>query len=219
MIRRHQPEAMIINNTGVESMGLIGHSEIDSVTFERGRPNLQKENSRPVAAEMCQVLNDHWGYAKNDIAYKSLMEILEDFVLCRSCNANYLMNVGPMANGTLRGIDKCMLEELGKWIKFNKDFIYDARRADIESEGAYLLMDSHGSYYAVVKTPMINMTEHEFFGGTSLIKNVKVGAKIKSAKWLDNGRKIRVRDNAFDVVPFEYGTSMVMRVAKLELEK
>ncbi len=38
VIRKHQPEAMIINNTGIEKQGEIGNPEIDSVTFERGRP-------------------------------------------------------------------------------------------------------------------------------------------------------------------------------------
>ena len=218
-IRAHQPEAMIINNTGVENMGKVGHSEVDSVTFERGRPNISEPGARPVAAEMCQVFNDHWGYAKNDISYKSLKDILEDLVLCRSCNANYLLNIGPMGNGSVRPIDKAMLEEIGKWVRYNKEFVYGVRRADIGCEGAYLLMDSDGYYYAVVKAATFGVVEHEELGGTSLIGSVTVHGKIKSARWLDNGRRIAVRGNSFTVKPFEYGTSMVMRVAKLEIEK
>ena len=38
IIRRLQPEAMIINNTGLGAKGAIGNPEIDSVTFEQGRP-------------------------------------------------------------------------------------------------------------------------------------------------------------------------------------
>ena len=38
MIRSYQPEAMIINNTGLDKRGSLGHIELDSVTFERGRP-------------------------------------------------------------------------------------------------------------------------------------------------------------------------------------
>ena len=37
MIRRLQPEAMIINNTGLSQQGKTGHPEIDSVTFEQGQ--------------------------------------------------------------------------------------------------------------------------------------------------------------------------------------
>lgn len=38
-IRKHQPEAMIINNTGLSARGALGHIELDSVTFERGKPD------------------------------------------------------------------------------------------------------------------------------------------------------------------------------------
>lgn len=37
-VRKYQPEAMIINNTGLSELGKVGHFEIDSVTFERGKP-------------------------------------------------------------------------------------------------------------------------------------------------------------------------------------
>ncbi len=36
IIRRYQPEAMIINNTGLDARERVGHPEIDSVTFEQG---------------------------------------------------------------------------------------------------------------------------------------------------------------------------------------
>lgn len=34
VIREHQPDAMIINNTGIGKEGVLGHPEIDSTTFE-----------------------------------------------------------------------------------------------------------------------------------------------------------------------------------------
>jgi alpha-L-fucosidase len=38
VIRKHQPDAIIVNNTGTSSRGEAGHIELDSVTFEQGRP-------------------------------------------------------------------------------------------------------------------------------------------------------------------------------------
>ena len=221
LIRKYQPDAMIINNTGLSARGELGHIELDSVTFERGRPkpiNLE-DSPKYIASEMCQIFGNYWGYAKRDFYFKSLIEIIEDFCVCRRYGANYLLNIGPMGNGSVRTIDKALLEEIGKWVKYNKEFIYGVRRADIECEGAYLLMDSDGYYYAVVKAATFGVVEHEELGGTSLIGSVSVHGKIKSARWLDNGRRIAVCGNSFTVKPFEYGTSMVMRVAKLEIEK
>lgn len=72
-IRRYQPEAMIINNTGLSERGATGHPEIDSVTFERGTPTpMNREGmDKYLTAEMCQTLNSHWGIGFEDLNYKS----------------------------------------------------------------------------------------------------------------------------------------------------
>ena len=217
MIRKHQPEAMIINNTGMEAAGVVGHSEIDSVTYERGKPRIFENEARPVAGEMCEVFGDHWGYAKHDVSYKSLGHIIGELIKCRSCNCNFLMNVSPIGNGAIRPLDKYMMLEIGNFIKFNKDFIYDVKRTDISCENAILLKDSKGNYYAVSEVPNITMLEHSTLYGKLL--RVKIGAKIKSAHWLDSGETIEIIDgNGYLTVPFEYGRSMIYRVAKIEAE-
>ena len=118
LIRRYQPDAMIINNTGLSALGELGHIELDSVTFERGRPrpiNLV-DSPKYIASEMCQIFANHWGYAKRDFNFKSLSSIIEDFCACRKYGANYLLNVGPMGNGQIRPLDKAMLQTLGEWV-------------------------------------------------------------------------------------------------------
>lgn len=215
-IRKHQPEAMIINNTGLDACGKLGHIELDSVTFERGKPAFVDKSVRPVAGEMCQVFNDHWGYAANDVSYKSVTEIISNLVDCRRYNCNFLMNVGPLANGMVKPLDKYMMLEVGKWIKFNKNFIYDVKSSDISVENAILLEGGDGSFYAISKSPMVGNV-NVALGGS--LTEVKIGAKIKKAKWLDNGKKIKVvKGNTYTSDPFMYGTSMFLRVAKLELE-
>ena len=37
IIRKYQPEAIIVNNTGLDEPGVFGHREIDCVTFEQGQ--------------------------------------------------------------------------------------------------------------------------------------------------------------------------------------
>ena len=217
MIRSHQPEAMIINNTGMTATGVVGHKEIDSVTYERGNPRIIGKTDRPVAGEMCQTVNDHWGFSKFDISYKSVDSLILDLINCRASNCNLLLNVGPMGNGELRELDKAVFSEIGKWIKFNKDFIYTARRSEISAENAVILENSKGEYFAVTRVPTDVCVVHECLGGK--LTEVRVNAKVKSARWLDNGRRIKVKDNTFSTVPYEYGVSMLYRVAKLEIEK
>lgn len=214
-IRKHQPEAMIINNTGLSELGKVGHPEIDSVTFERGKPSFVDNSDRHRAGEMCQVLNDHWGYAEDDYNYKPVREIIENLVECRYYNCNFLLNVGPMGDGTVRAIDKCILEFVGKWVKQNKNFIYNVSSADIECEGAYLLKGENGKYYAVVKD--VNMTADPNVQRAMMERQVTINTdkKIKSVKWLDNGEKAIITEKGFKVTPFKYGTSHALRVAEI----
>ena len=216
-IRKYQPKAMIINNTGLSEQGKLGNIELDSVTFERGKPTAFVDRTiRPVAGEMCQVFNAHWGYAKNDIQYKPLNTFIEDLIDCRKFNCNYLLNVGPKENGTLRTIDKGILEEIGKWVDINKKFIYDIKSSVITAENADILTDGK-KYYAVIKgVGMSGNPNVTIEMGNA--KKVTVNAKIKSAKWLDNGKKINLDNNTFFAEPFMYGTSLCARVAVLDLE-
>lgn len=212
MIRKYQPEAMIINNTGLSELGKVGHKEIDSVTFERGKPCFVDNSDKYRAGEMCQVLNDHWGYAENDCNYKSVKELIENLVDCRKYNCNFLLNTGLRGNGSVNPTDKCILAEIGKWVKKNKGFIYEARACDIKAENAEILRGKD-CYYAVIKdVPMSadpNVQRAESKG------QVCVEMEIDSAEWLDNGEKIEVKDGKFDVNPFMYGESYSIRIAKI----
>lgn len=214
-IRKYQPEAMIINNTGLSELGKVGHPEIDSVTFERGKPSFVDNSDRHRAGEMCQVLNDHWGYAEDDYNYKPVREIIENLVECRYYGCNFLLNIGPRADGSVRPMDKCMLEFVGKWIKQNKGFIYGARPSDITSDDAYVLKGEGNKYYAVVKD--VNMMADANVQRASMERKItlKTDRKIKTVKWLDDNSAGVVEDNAVRLKPFFYGTSHSLRVAEI----
>ena len=215
IIRKYQPKAIITNNTGLSAQGRTGHKEIDCVTFERGKPFAVNSEGKPLAGEMCQILNDHWGYAKEDINYKSVKELIENLVDCRKNGCNFLLNVGPKGDGSIKILDKSLVSEIGKWIKMNKGFIYGAEGTKISCEGGEVLRKGSDLYVAVKNVPMIsdpNVTNGEATG------SVRLGEKIKSAYWLDNGEKIPVTENMFGITPFHYGRSLSVRIAKIELE-
>ena len=214
-IRKYQPEAMIINNTGLSELGKVGHPELDSVTFERGKPRFVDCSDKPRAGEMCQVLNDHWGYAKQDCNYKSVSELIENLVDCRACNCNFLLNTGLMGNGAVNPMDKALLKEIGKFIRANKNFLFDVRKSDIPCEGGVAMTDGN-KLYVVVKN--VQMSADPNVAMLTEKKEVKLGksVKVRRAYWLDSGEKIELSDNGFAVRPFCYGVSLSARVACLE---
>ena len=227
LIRRYQPDAMIINNTGLSARGELGHIELDSVTFERGRPspiNLE-DSPKYIASEMCQIFANHWGYAKRDFNFKSLSSIIEDFCACRKYGANYLLNVGPMGNGQLRPLDKAMLETLGEWVEIHSEALYAPRPSGICIEGKdkNFILRGDGCYYLFAHGLSMQGSIN-----VELIKDVldynnsfALTEKIKSVKWLDSGETLTFsqegeRVNVF-TVPQSYGEQLVVKVAKIEV--
>lgn len=217
-IRKYQPEAMIINNTGLSAQGKTGHKEIDSVTFERGKPAALDCGDKPVAGESCDGINDHWGYAENDICTKSVPTLIEHLLDCRACNCNFLLNLGPMGNGYLKPIEKCELLEIGKWIKINKKFIYNAHSCDVSATNARVLSDDKYYYAVMDKVPMAADPNVAAFSGDLSAVMLNTGKKILSATWLDNGEAADVSGNKINVRPFEYGTSLSSRVVRFKLK-
>lgn len=216
-IRKYQPEAMIINNTGLRRNGELGHKELDSATFERGNPFPVAVKGRPVAGEVCDSLNDHWGYTKNDIMLKPPAVILDALIDCKKYGCNYLINSGIKANGYLPESDKYVLESVGKWIKTNKNFIYNVQASDIAVDGADTFTDGD-NLYIVIKNVKMSSDINVADGIDKRIITLPENVKIKSATWLDTGKPVKLIDkNSFKPELFYYGTSMFARVAKIKI--
>jgi len=226
-IRKHQPDCMIINNTGLSSRGALGHIELDSVTFERGRPQPINLSDSPkyIASEMCQIFASHWGYAKLDFNFKSLAEIITDLCTCRRYGSNLLMNVGPMGDGSIRALDRAMLLALGEWIKLFKDAIYLPKPTNIEvkdKKDDFLLMRDN-CYYLFCHGLKMNGDAYVVPEEKANYKSeFKLPKAPKSVSWLDSNEAL---DYSYEegtlninLIPFKYGEDYVVRVAKIEMD-
>ena len=228
LIRKYQPEAMIINNTGLGDNGATGHIELDSVTFERGKPQPINMEGAPkyLASEMSEVLNDHWGYAAEDYAYKSPAKMIEELTDCRRYGANMLLNLGPMGDGSVRAIDAAILEVIGGWVKYYDEAIREPRPTGITVEGKtndFLLKKGKCYYLFCYGLPMVadkNVTAVTADDPDTYIDTFCLSEKVRSVTWMDNGEKVEfVQDDSkvtVHKIPFEYGRSLVVRIAKIE---
>lgn len=217
-IRKYQPEAMIINNTGLNALGQTGHKEIDSVTFERGKPAFVDTSEKPIAGEVCDALTDHWGYAKYDICLKSPKELIETLVDCRKYDCNLLLNSGLKGNGEMDEGEKAAFKRIGMWIKENKNFIYKAKSTDLTAENADMMTDGV-YYYAAIKGVLMSANCNVAKFGESKTVTLNTDKRIVDAEWLDSGKEINLKtDNSFVCEPFEYGKSLAVRVAKFKLK-
>ncbi len=221
-IRKHQPEAMIINNTGLGARGEICHPEIDSVTFEQGRPTpLNREKmSKYVSAEMCYTLNDHWGIGYSDFNYKSPKELVECLCDCRKVGANLLLNIGPGPQGNIIPMQRELLSIIGDWMNIFGEAIYEGKPYESHSIGKNFILKGDGCLYIFCydlgPEGMKDVIVGGKYKGVYAFSGIK--DKVKSIKWLDNKEELDfAQDGENLMVNFTgspYGTSYLVRVAK-----
>ena len=101
---------------------------LDGEDFQMFERDLPGENvwgysgGVPVSAlplETCETMNGAWGYRVDDQNYKTLKEIVNLLVRSVAKDANLLLNIGPMADGSLPAPALDRLKELGVWMRKN----------------------------------------------------------------------------------------------------
>jgi len=110
MIRKHQPD-IIINNR-------------NSLPGDFDTPEQHLDASSRMW-ESCMTLNDSWGYRKFDNNWKSPNEIIRNLVICSHYEGNFLLNIGPDANGMIPATCLKHLDEIGKVLKKNTAAFFD----------------------------------------------------------------------------------------------
>jgi alpha-L-fucosidase len=224
-IRKYQPEAMIINNTGLGKLGVLGHPELDSTTFEQGLPSAPDRAGWPkyVAGEMCETMNGHWGCAPGDFNFKSPADIIRHLCGCRKVGANYLLNVGPSAAGAIQEYEAAVLRKVGQWITKLGDVIYEGRPVPVKCSGEDFLLRSGDRYYYFAynlsRWGDAHVVTQGGGNGPRTVENLP--DPIQSVRWLDNNEKGRFMQSpdhtlfTLDCSGHDYGFDTVVRVAEL----
>jgi alpha-L-fucosidase len=98
------------------------------------------EFNNKIPWEKCATINGVWGY--KDVPARPLSNILGELTntVCR--DGNFLLNVGPRADGTIAPDQLVRLHEIGEWMKVNGEAIYGTRG------GPLLPTDYCGTTYA-----------------------------------------------------------------------
>jgi len=229
MIHRLQPEAMIINNTGLSQRGKMGENEIDAVTFERGMPEPLDLRGREkyVSGEMCETLCDHWGIA-DDINFKPVKQLIEELCECRKVGANFLLNIGPSRDGTVPKMQQAIMECIGRWMKIYGKAIYDGRPfvtyrdkrefllRDVNDEKTLYLFRFDPGHSRGNADVSLEFKESE----ATVLENVPV--KVLSITWMDNGEKLAFSQDGdrlmVNFTGYPYGQSLCVRVAEVKCE-
>ena len=96
------------------------------------------------------VSNKSWGYIQND-TFKSPEFIVHQLVDIVSKNGNFLLNIGPRADGTIPQEVQQVLLEVGSWLNVNGEAIYGTRPWRTYGEGPTKV--TAGSFHDTDTTP------------------------------------------------------------------
>jgi alpha-L-fucosidase len=77
--------------------------------------------------ETCMTINGSWGVRTKDTGFKSTATLLHNLIDIASKGGNYLLNVGPTAEGEIPRPEIDRLAEMGAWLKVNGDAIYGTK--------------------------------------------------------------------------------------------
>ena len=97
--------------------------------------------------EVPATLNDTWGYKSYDNDWKTPEDLTFKLVDIVSKGGNYLLNVGPTAEGVIPQPSQDNLRAVGRWLKVNGEAIYGAgrrRSATNSASRARRAKDKHG---------------------------------------------------------------------------
>jgi len=115
IVRQLQPKTLIDGR-----LGAIGD-------YVSTGDNVIPGEVQSTAWEVPATLNHTWGYRKDDQDWKSPGEIVFKLVDIASKGGNYLLNVGPMADGVIPQPSQDALRSVGRWLKQNGEAVYGAR--------------------------------------------------------------------------------------------
>ena len=74
--------------------------------------------------EVCMTINRSWGYNATDLAWKSSQQLIRNLSDITSKGGNYLLNVGPDAEGIIPEPEVERLKAIGRWLRTNGAAIY-----------------------------------------------------------------------------------------------
>ncbi|MCD2425408.1 alpha-L-fucosidase [Niabella pedocola] len=133
----------------VVSPRFFGYGDYKTLEGDKSLPAVRQ----PGWAELCATIAEPgWGYTRAPL--KSTAYVLNQLAVCRSNNANFLLNFGPTKDGVFSGEMISRLREIAGWMQQNHAAVTGAQPLD-EAEQASVPATARGRHrYLFVMPPV-----------------------------------------------------------------
>jgi len=135
LCRRLQPDVIVNNRVDKGRGGMAGMTSDAKYAGDFGTPEqeIPATGLPGVDWETCMTMNDHWGYNKADTNFKSTQDLVRKLCDIASKGGNFLLNVGPTAEGLIPEESVQRLREIGRWMDVNGEAIHGAGASPFKS--------------------------------------------------------------------------------------
>ena len=181
LIHELQPHALIGNN---HHIGVIDGEDFQM--FEKDLPGgnttgwgTPEDQIGDLPLEVCETINGSWGFNLKDRKHKSTKELIHYLIKSAGYGSNFLLNVGPMPNGTIQPRHISTLEKIGNWMGVYGETIYGTSRGPISPNESIVSTQKEG----VVFLHLLNIKGEE-------LELNNFNAKIKTLYNFINEEKI-----------------------------
>ena len=189
-------DGIIVNNRVDKGrQGMAGMTKEGEYRGDFGTPEqeIPETGLKGVDWETCMTMNNHWGYNKFDNNWKSVEDLIRKLVDIASKGGNFLLNVGPKADGTFpqESIDR--LSAIGNWMDKYSESIYGTSASPFAGlEWGRCTSKKMGSntrlYLHVFDAPLSNVL---------MLPGIQ--NRVKDCFMLDNGSKVSYKRDGADI--------------------
>ncbi len=133
-LRNLKPDLIINNRVDKGRQGMEGMTAEGDFAGDFGTPEqeIPATGIPGIRWESCMTMNDTWGYKHFDENWKSERTLIHNLVDIVSKGGNFLLNVGPTAEGLIPEPSVERLRSIGEWMKVNREAIYGVEASPFE---------------------------------------------------------------------------------------
>jgi alpha-L-fucosidase len=173
MVRELQPDILINNRSGVPE---------DFTTPE------QRIQASAAPWEACMTMNDSWGFNRGDDNWKSPKTVVRNLLQCTRDQGNYLLNIGPKADGSIPEQSVEILTKVGQWMDSHGELIHKADKCKVRSSELAQFTRQGNTLYI-----------HTYFWPGETLAVGGLQQKVLSAKMYPSGKPVKFEQQDFRV--------------------